>query len=110
MYTTIGIVVKKRNRGEYDQILTILTKDYGRVDFLSKGVRKGSAKLAGHVALLNLSKVSFVLGKQFKVLTSAVEMENFSSVKKNVSKIQSARRVASLIDRYTLSEEKDEPQ
>ena len=52
---TVGIVIKKQNKKESDQLLTVLTKEFGKVVFTAKGVRKESAKLAGHLGLFNMS-------------------------------------------------------
>lgn len=103
-----GIVIKKQNKGECDQLLTVFTKECGKVVFLAKGVRKESAKLAGHLGLLNMSEIVFVRGRQFKIITSAAELENFSSLKKDTAKVQSAKHIANLADVCILEEEKDE--
>ena len=107
MYSTTGIVIKKQNKGENDQVLPLFTKDFGKVDFLCRGIRKGSAKLTGHLGLFNLSNINFVLGKQFKVITTAVEIESFIKLKKNSSKISAASHIMGLVDQYTISEETD---
>lgn len=108
MYSTTGIVIKKQNKGENDQVLTLFTKDFGKVDVLCRGLRKGSAKLAGHLALFNLADISFALGRQFKVLTFAREREIFGKLKKDNSKINAAFHAANLVDQYTISEEADD--
>ncbi len=103
-----GIVIKKQNKGECDQLLTVFTKEYGKVVFLAKGIRKESAKLAGHLGLLNMSETVFVRRRQFKIITSAAERENFSTLKKDATKVQSAKHIANLADVCVLEEEKDE--
>jgi len=108
MYSTTSIVIAKQNKGENDQVITAFTKDYGKVNFLCRGIRKGSAKLTGHLELFNFVNIGFVLGKQYKVVTSAVEIENFSGLKKNNAKINSAQHIAGLIDSYTIYEAEDE--
>ncbi|MEK7520307.1 MAG: DNA repair protein RecO [Patescibacteria group bacterium] len=108
MYSATGIVLSRQNKGEHDQIITAFTKEYGKVALVSKGIRKGSAKLSGHVALFNLTQLRFVLGRRQKVLTAAVEVQSFAGMKKAYQKINTAQRVAVLVERYTLFEERDE--
>lgn len=105
---TTGIVIKKQNKKESDQLLTVLTKEFGKVVFAAKGVRKESAKLAGHLGLFNMSDINFVHGRRTKIITSASERENFANLKKDPIKVQAAKHAADLTDRCLLSEEPDE--
>ena len=106
--STIALVVKRKNKGEHDQLLTLFTKRYGKIEFICRGIRKKEAKLAGHLGLLCLSDVSFVLGKHTKVLTSACNREHFDAIKKDLLKLKAAQRIMKLLDAYTITEEKDE--
>ncbi|MBI5913206.1 DNA repair protein RecO [Candidatus Azambacteria bacterium] len=106
--STIALVVKRKNKGEHDQLLTLFTKRYGKIECVCRGIRKKEAKLAGHLGLLCVSDVSFVLGKHTKVLTSACDREHFSAIKKDLIKLKAAQRIVKLLDAYTITEAKDE--
>src|SRR3989344_1410473 len=106
--TTIALVVRRKNKGEHDQVLTLFTKRYGKLDFMCRGIRKKEAKLAGHLGLLCLSDISFVLGKHTKVLTAACNREHFAAIKKDLIKLKAAQRIMRLLDAYTITEAKDE--
>ncbi|MBI1755111.1 DNA repair protein RecO [Candidatus Azambacteria bacterium] len=108
MRASTGLIIKRQNKGEHDQFLTLYTKKYGKIELVARGIRRSDAKLAGHTGLFYLSEVAFVLGVRHKVLTSAREIEHFSTLKKDTEKMQAARHVARLIDVFTLFEEKDE--
>ncbi len=106
--STIALVVKRKNKGEHDQLLTLFTKRYGKIEFVCRGIRKKEAKLAGHLGSLCLSDISFVLGKHAKVLTSACNREHFAAIKKDLIKLKAAQRIINLLDAYTIAEAKDE--
>ncbi len=108
MYLTCGIIIKKQDKGENDKLITLFTKDYGKITLIAKSVRKNKSKLSGHLNLFSFSEVGFVLGRGFKVLTSAIEVNSFSSVKNNPNKLKITDYISSLIFKYTQSEEKDE--
>lgn len=108
MYSTTGIIIKKDNTGEHDQLITAYSKEYGKISLLSKGVRKGSSKLSGHLSLLHLSLIHFVLGKRRKVLTTVSEVEGFPALKKDLEKVRAGLHIAELVDTYTIWEEQDE--
>ncbi|PIZ97846.1 MAG: DNA repair protein RecO, partial [Candidatus Levybacteria bacterium CG_4_10_14_0_2_um_filter_35_8] len=56
-YKTEGIVIKRRNLGEADKILTIFTKRYGKIQVKAPGIRKINSRRSPHVELLNYSAI-----------------------------------------------------
>ena len=44
-YRTKGFILKKRNQGEANQLFTVFTKDFGRIEILGKSIRKITSKL-----------------------------------------------------------------
>lgn len=66
---TEGVILKRKNFGEADRILTIFTRDFGKVSCLAKGVRRPRSKKAGHLELGNWCKVFLAKGKNLDLLT-----------------------------------------
>ena len=60
LYHTEGIVIRRRDQGEADRILTLCTPS-GKVAVLAKGARKVRSRKAGHIELF--SRSSFVLSR-----------------------------------------------
>ena len=63
-YKTEAIIIKRRNFGEADRILTILTKNYGKIQVRAPGVRKITSRRSSHIELLNFS--SLTLYRRFR--------------------------------------------
>ena len=59
MHSTEGIILKKEPYGEADLLITILTKDFGKIKVMAQGVRKEAAKLKGHFEPLTHSATNF---------------------------------------------------
>lgn len=99
-YKTEGIVLKRSNFGEADRILTILTKESGKITVIAPGVRRIKSRRSSHVELLNLSKFSlYGNSKSFMpIVTEAQTLENFSSIKQNLNKIGYAYYICELIN------------
>ena len=55
--TVEGLILKRANFGEADRMLTILTKNLGKISVVARGVRKITSRRAGNVELLNLVKI-----------------------------------------------------
>ena len=51
VFRTPAIILKRRDFGEADRMLTVLTPAYGKLDVLAKGARKLTSTKMGHVEL-----------------------------------------------------------
>lgn len=85
---TEGVILKKRDFGEADRILTIFTRDFGKVICIAKGTRRPRSRKAGHVELGNWCKVFIAKGKNIDLLTEVevkkpFGIDNFSPEKAN---------------------------
>ena len=108
MYFTKGILINKQDKGENDKLITVYTKDYGKVGILAKGVRKPSSKLASQLDLFNFIEVGFVHGNAFKILTSVVALNDFQSIKKHLDKSEAALRISNLVNKHIIFEDTEE--
>ena len=46
-YLTEGVVLRRVDYGEADRILTVLTREHGKIGVIARGVRKAGSRLAG---------------------------------------------------------------
>jgi len=101
-YKTEAIIVKRRNFGEADRVLTVLTKNYGKIQVKAPGVRRITSRRSSHIELLNLSIIT--LYRSFRVsmpiVTEAQTQEEFLTIKNNLKKIGLAYYICELIDRF----------
>ena len=49
LYRVSAIVLKRHDQGEADRLLTVFTRDRGKLTLLAKGVRKPASRKAGHI-------------------------------------------------------------
>lgn len=100
--------MKKNERGESDEVLTIYTKDFGRLEILAKAVRKIKSKLRAGADLFYLSEIEFIQGKGRKTLTDAVLIEKFANIGKDLKKLKVAHKIAEVFDELVRGQERDE--
>jgi DNA repair protein RecO (recombination protein O) len=60
---SLALVLSRTNYAESDRIVTFLTKDYGKLRAIAKGVRKERSKLAAGVELFSISEIGFIVGR-----------------------------------------------
>lgn len=93
-----GIVIKRRNIGEADRIVTVFTKSLGKVQIKAKGVRKISSRRSGHIELLNHCVLSLHQTNLMPILTEVQSFENFSLLKSDLKRVGSAFHICELVD------------
>lgn len=93
-----GIVLKRRNVGEADRLVTIFTRQHGKIQVKAVGVRKIASKRASHIEPLNRITCTIYRGKGMPLLLEAQAGELFGSLKENLQKLGLAYHVCELID------------
>lgn len=97
-YKAEGVIIRRRDIGEADRLLTIFTRRYGKVKVIAKGVRRIKSRRGGHVELFNLVTVSLHRGTRFDTLTEAEACDTFPRIRKNLNLIGLAYYVCELVD------------
>ncbi|MGH2639250.1 MAG: DNA repair protein RecO, partial [Rhabdochlamydiaceae bacterium] len=97
-YRTEGIIIKRRNFGEADRILTVMTREYGKLQIKATGVRKITSRRSAHIELLNHTILHLYKGHTFSVLTEAKMLDDFAPVKAHFDKVGLAYHLCELID------------
>ncbi|MBA7599135.1 DNA repair protein RecO [subsurface metagenome] len=106
-YRTQGFVIKETDRGEANQLFTIYTEDFGKLEILGKAVRKIKSKLRGGAQLFYLSETEFIQGKTHKTLTDTILINNFKNLRKDLKKLAIAYQITGALDSLVKGQEPD---
>lgn len=93
--TVEAIVLKRRNVGEADRLLTLFTKRDGKMRILAKGVRKVSSRRGPHIEVFNRIKATL---HDKKTLTEVVPLETFEMLRKDLRRVSAAYYLCEVID------------
>ena len=76
-----GVILRRRDLGEFDRLLTIFTAEEGMIEALAKGVRKIQSKLGSKLDLFNLLQlqVAQTRGKWPTIIGVDVEINQLKS-------------------------------
>ncbi len=96
-----GVILKRRNLGEADRILTVFSLQKGKITVLAKGVRRITSRRSGNVELLNRSFMYLHPAKSFLILTEASTLDSFSKIKSDLTLSTYAYHIIELIDKLT---------
>ncbi len=107
-HRTQAIVLKNSIFREHDKLISVYTKEFGKIDVLGKSIRKKQAKLQPFIQFPYFLEIDFIQGKNHKILTDAVLLDNFSNIRKDFKKITFAYKIAYILEYFIKDSEKDE--
>jgi DNA repair protein RecO (recombination protein O) len=104
-FRTPALILKRRDFGEADRMLTILTPDDGKLDVLAKGARKLTSRKTGHVELFTRADLLVSRGRDFGQVTQAEMTAPYLTLREDLTRGAYATYVVELLDRFTTESE-----
>lgn len=100
-YTSEGIVLARKNYGEADRIISVFSKDKGRIELIAKGARRPKSRKRGHIEVFNRVKFQAVTGRGLDIMTEAEVIDDFKQVRGSLKKISLAYYFMEVVGRIT---------
>lgn len=107
-YSQEGIILSSDYYKDRDRILTVYTRDMGKIRAISRGSRSITSKLAPHLKPLDYVNLMLFDGKVLITVTRASEIKSFNSLKNNLDSLLVALYSAELVSNSTLEKLPDE--
>lgn len=101
-YRTPALILKRRNFGEADRQVTLLTPHHGKFDAIAKGARKPASRKTGHVELFMKSDLLIAAGRSLDIITQAELIDPYLPIRENLERGAYASYAAELLDRFTF--------
>lgn len=95
-----GIVLKRHDYGEADRILTVYTRQHGKITVIAKGVRRIASRKAGHVELFTHAAMMLAEGRNMDVLTQVEMIDAFPHLRDDLVRTTYAYHIAEVVDRF----------
>ena len=107
LYRVSAIVLKRRDQGEADRLLTVLTRERGKLTLLAKGVRRSASRKAGHIEPFTHVDLLIARGKSLDLVTQAETVAAHRMLREDLWRSSWAYYVVELADAFTVE---DDPQ
>lgn len=101
VYTTHAIVLKRSNFGEADRVVTIFSKEYGRMRVIAKGVRRVHSRRAPYLEIFSHVTLTLHKGKTWDTLSEATPIHAFPVLRGSLPKISEGYYLCELVDALT---------
>ncbi len=90
--------------GETDRILTLYTREKGKVRAIAKGVRKPRSRKAGHLEPFTRASLQLHTGRDLFILTQAEALETFNTIRDDLILMGYAAYLVELLNRFTYDD------
>jgi DNA repair protein RecO (recombination protein O) len=106
-YLSEAVVLARRDFSEADRILTVYTKNYGKLTFIAKGVRKLKSRKRGSIEVFSQIKFSAARGKNLDIVTEVELINSFKEIRKNLKKTSVAYYLVEAVSKLTQEGEEN---
>ena len=107
-YSSEGIVLARRNYGEADRILSVYTKNHGRISLIAKGIRRPKSRKRGHLEIFSYIRFQAATGRGLDLMTEAEVIDDFKEIRKNLKKVSLAYYFCEVVGKITHEGETNE--
>lgn len=85
-----GLVIRSMNYGENDKIITIFTKEHGKITAMAKGARNTKSIFLGATQLFSYCDFVYYSGRSFAYLNQVALKESFHKLRNDLDKLAKA--------------------
>ena len=105
LYRDQAVVLRTQKLGEADRIITMLTREHGRVRAVAKGVRRTKSKFGARLEPGSHIDVQLFIGKIFDTVTQVEALENYGDlVSRDYQRWTIASAILETAERFTSQE------
>ena len=108
VYKTEGIILKATDQAELDRLLTVYTKERGKILVRAISARKRESKLKGLLVPFGWSQFLLARSRTIDIVTDVQPVDNFSHLRQGLERLALAFYFSELIDRLVVAPEPDE--
>jgi DNA repair protein RecO (recombination protein O) len=107
-FNATALVLKYKNTGERERVVTLVTAERGKIVSIAKGVRKLKSSKSAFLQPGNIVKVQLIETKSLPILTQATLESDLSVLHGNLAKLRQLSLVLEIFDRLLVEEELEE--
>ena len=104
-----AVVLRHADWGEADRLVTLYTREQGKLRAVVKGARKITSRKAGHLEPFTQVKLQLSRGRDLFIITQADTLDAYLPLRENLILTGNASYVVELLDRFVYEEEGANP-
>lgn len=104
-----AIVLRHADWGEADRLVTLYSREQGKLRAVAKGARKITSRKAGHLEPFTQAKLQLSRGRDLFIVTQADTLDAYLPLRENLILTGNASYVVELLDRFVYEQEGANP-
>jgi DNA repair protein RecO (recombination protein O) len=104
-----AVVLRHSDYGEADRLLTLFTRQQGKMRVIAKGARKIASRKAGHIEPFTHVKLQLAKGRDMFLVTQADTVDAYLPLRDDLVLTGHAAYVLELLDRFSYEEGVESP-
>lgn len=102
---TEAFVLKSMKYGETSKIVTLFTKDFGKLNAIVKGARNYKSKLCGTLESMNYIRAVIYMkeSRELQMISSAEYINSFTNIQSNFEKLQASFKIIDILNRSIIN-------
>lgn len=107
-FSADGIILKRINFGEADRLLTVYTRELGKIVCLARGIRKMTSTKRSALEPGFRAKLFFHEKDGYRTLIQAVLLREYGSIGRDLVTVRRIAQILEIVDSITIEEEGQE--
>src|SRR6185312_9404470 len=87
VYSVQAVVLRRRNLAETDKIVTLFTRERGKLSAVAKGARRPQSRIAGATEPPTFVRAFMAVGQNLDLVTQCEVKEAFPQLRSDLSKL-----------------------
>ncbi len=108
LYRTEGIVLKTRNLGEADRIVTLYSPDRGKIRAVARGARRPRSRFVSSTQMFAYADFLVFSGRSLDSISQVETKETFARLHEDLARLAYASYAVELVDEMIEEGDKDE--
>lgn len=100
-----GVVLRHQDWSEVDRLVTLFSRERGKLRAIAKGVRKLHSRKAGHLEPFNRVSLLLAQGRDLPLITQAETLTAYPKFQEDLFWMGYGAYLLELVDRFTVEEE-----
>lgn len=99
LYKIEGVVLRRRNLGEADRLVTVLTRDRGKITIVARGARRPRSRLGGRLEPSTRVRALVAEGRTLDVISQVEVLEANAALRRDLERLGVVSVVLEMADR-----------
>lgn len=108
-FRVTAVILRHADWGEADRLLTLYTREQGKLRAIGKGLRKMRSRKAGHLEPFTQVTLQLARGRDLAIVTQVDTINAYLPLREDLQRTARAAYVVELLDRFTYEEEGSNP-